>query len=208
MYSLHASICKSLTGLALSFLMSAGAQATVVLQVSGGILTGATGVVVAGNAYSVSFRDGNCASLFGGCDASSDFVFNTQAGALDASNALVTQVFFNGAAGQFDSNPALTFGCVGNAIGVCAVITPFSLLADPTRVNGAVAQNGDTEAVDGAYFVQPLISGPNSDTSGNLSQVYAVWELTPGNTVPEPGSLALACVALFALATSSRRRPS
>jgi hypothetical protein len=53
-------------------LMASSAQATT-LDVVGGILHGASGVLVDGNLYDVQFLDGSCISLYSGCDEDSDF---------------------------------------------------------------------------------------------------------------------------------------
>ena len=97
------------------------------LTLNGNILTGATGVNVGGTLYDVVFVDGTCVAIFDGCDdPATDFDFTTEADALAASQALLDQVFLNvSGGGQFDSTPALTFGCVG--FSVCSALTPFDL---------------------------------------------------------------------------------
>ncbi|HIG00776.1 MAG TPA: hypothetical protein EYQ66_05655 [Myxococcales bacterium] len=92
-------------------LMASGVQAAT-LNVIGGQLHGASGVIVDGNAYDVEFLEGSCISLFDGCDDVSDFTFQTQAAAILASQALLDQALLDGGAGLFDSQPGLTFGCV------------------------------------------------------------------------------------------------
>ncbi len=80
-------------------LMAGSAQAAPVLIVSGGILQGATGVVVGGGTYDVSFVDGTCAALFTGCDEVTDFPFQTTGAATDAAQALLDSVFLEGVSG-------------------------------------------------------------------------------------------------------------
>ena len=99
-------------------LASAANPAALLLNASG-ILTGATGVTVAGTLYNVEFVDGTCAAvdahdqrIFAGCDATSDLTFTTSADTLTAGQALQDQVFPDGNAGNFDTRPGLTLSCV------------------------------------------------------------------------------------------------
>src|SRR4051794_24777742 len=80
----------------------------------GGQLTGATGVTLGGATYDVTFADGTCAALFGGCDDLADFTFTAQADAQAAAQALLDQVLIDGGAGQFDTDFAATLGCAAN----------------------------------------------------------------------------------------------
>jgi hypothetical protein len=59
----------------------------------------------------VDFVEGTCASIIGGCDSLDDFAFQSSAAAEAAARALLDQVFMDVADGNFDSLPALTFGC-------------------------------------------------------------------------------------------------
>ena len=70
--------------------MALPAQAVVLKINSAGLLTGATGVLVAGQrgAYEVDFVDGTCASVFGGCNVSL-FQFNNFNAATAAAAALL-----------------------------------------------------------------------------------------------------------------------
>ena len=87
--------------------LTSPAQASVVLNVNGsGILTGAHNVDVNGTLYDVTFADGTCASLFGGCTDASNFAFTTDADARAAAAALENQVLLNTVSGEFDSNRA------------------------------------------------------------------------------------------------------
>jgi hypothetical protein len=81
------------------------------INVVGGQLMGASGVLVDGNLYGVQFLDGTCIDLFNGCDDVSDFTFQTEASATLASQALLDQVFLDGVDGAVDSLPSLTNGC-------------------------------------------------------------------------------------------------
>ncbi len=98
-----------------------------VLNTSGGILTGASGVNVNGTLYDVAFREGTCADLFSGCDQNSDFIFSNPSndGTLlgNAMLALLEQVLIDSPLGAFDSNPALTYGCY--VASECRIISPL-----------------------------------------------------------------------------------
>lgn len=79
------------------------------IQVDGsGILTGATDIDIDGTLYDVLFLDGSCASLYDGCDEVSDFNFTTEAEAVDASLALLEQVFLRNP--FFGENPEFING--------------------------------------------------------------------------------------------------
>ena len=90
--------------------MTSSAYATVILNVTGGQLTGAQNVVVSGTLYDVTFVDGTCIALFSGCDAVNDFDISVGA-ANAAANALIDQVFKDSGLGLFDTDPELTSGC-------------------------------------------------------------------------------------------------
>ena len=88
------------------------ANADPVLLVNGsGVLTGARNVRVGGTLYNVTFVDGTCIDVFGGCDTGSDFKFATFEDADAAANALLGQVFVDAPVGNFDGYPELTLGC-------------------------------------------------------------------------------------------------
>jgi hypothetical protein len=178
---------------------SGGVHAAPVLQITGGILTGAGGVNVNGTLYAVSFQDGTCIGLFSGCDSSSDFAFGgtSASAAFAASQALLDQVFLDGPLGNFDSNPALTRGCAdGTGAGFCAILTPVDFL-----VNNVYAQNTRLELGD---VVRVAFTLPAEDLVRFDTVVYAVWSLQgmppPVTPVPEPPIIALLLVGATALA--------
>jgi hypothetical protein len=85
-------------------LIAGGAQAAT-LNVVGGQLHGAFGVDVGGTLYNVEFLDGTCIALFNGCDAVSDFTFQSSALAASASQALLDQVFLRWRFREFRLHP-------------------------------------------------------------------------------------------------------
>lgn len=108
-------------------------------------LRGASGVIVNGNTYDVSFVDGTCAQVFGGCDSSSDFVFQTSGDAIAAAQALFNQVFVDlpGTPQYYDGNPSRTAGCNSSP---CSVFIPFAVGSNTFEF--AAASNGSFENSD------------------------------------------------------------
>ena len=137
-------------GGAFAFAFSAPATAQVTLQWDSTLtqITGATGVAVGSGIYSVEFVDGTCASVFSGCDDSSDFAFTTSGSALLAAQALLDQVF----QGPWDALPQVALGCETTfPDSRCAIDIPysaFSLSFGSLATDFAVATNGVLEAND------------------------------------------------------------
>ena len=160
------------------------ANADPVLLVNGsGVLTGAHNVQVGGTLYDVTFVDGTCNDVFGGCDSVSDFDFATDADADAAATALLGQVFVDAPSiGNFDTHPELTFGCTDPF--VCVAAIPMGITTAGVVVFGALAYNA---------------AGSNLLTNFNFLTDYdtgtdprAVWaEFSPAQPVPEPASLVL-----------------
>ena len=132
------------------------ASAVPVALINGsGQLTGTTGVTVGALTYNVSFVDGSCNSLFGGC-VNANFDFHSIADAIAASQALFTQVI-NG----FGNHPDKIFGCGGNG---CQIETPGTTLVETAVL---IAQGG--RIILGPLFFGTGGSGIQAafDTSGN-----------------------------------------
>lgn len=204
-------LCRSTAAvfsISVACLMALPAQAVVLKINSAGLLTGATGVLVAGQrgAYEVDFVDGTCASVFGGCNVSL-FQFNNFNAATAAAAALLGQVFVNQSFAAWDTNPGLTSGCTPNAQ-YCFILTPYrirqSVLIDLAMVQQDAGNNDSVVYSD--------INDPawrTFDTS-NHNTVWARWalEVEPptDRPLPEPGTLVLLGLAGVGLAWTQRRR--
>ena len=136
--------CHWLAAVALgiaAMLGTTAARAEPLLHVEAGLLTGASGVLVNGTAYDVTFSDGTCNSLQMNC---TQFTFNNAADAAAASQALLDQVF----TGVYDSTPNLTRGCtIASSCLVSTIYGPDP--SGPTDYNVATATNSALEAGDG-----------------------------------------------------------
>ncbi len=112
-------------------LMACSAEASAILIVdSNGILQGATGVTVGDALYDVELLNGSCPEVFSGCDAASDFQFQTSGAATLAALALLDQVFLDGPQGPFDSSPEMNSGCrpqPSSPEAVCEIYVPFQV---------------------------------------------------------------------------------
>ena len=179
---------QRIMGALVCLVLSASGASAATLNVVGGQLLGASGVIVDGDSYNVEFLDGTCISLYSGCDSTSDFTFQSQAAANLASQALLDQVFLDGV-DLFDSDPELTAGCQSTLL--CAAHTPYGVAAG--FVSSSAAENfqpsGGTEAV------VPRDFAVSNDLTGSSFYTYAVWAV-----VPEPSTAILMGLGLLGLA--------
>lgn len=197
--SIKGFLASSLLSIAVLCLLAASSASAATLNVVGGQLLGASGVIVNGNSYDVAFVDGTCISLFDGCDEPSDFTFNQQGLASDASQALLDQVFLDlGASPQdYDSSPELTSGCgIGT---LCSAITPWRY-KNASDVDAYLANNNSDATPDTNTLNK--FQSRTADLSADSSAVYAVW--TP-SVIPEPGTALLMGLGLIALSVRNRR---
>ena len=168
-------------------------------------MIGAAGVNVNGSLYDVSFSDGSCISLFGGCTSPSQFAFTDRTTAIAASQALLDTVFLDSARGRFDTSPATIRGCESSER--CFVFTPFgfSIFEGLPDVEASLAIN---EEGLGDFATSGGIR-PDADTSDFPNISFAVF--TPVSPVPEPAGGLLLVAGLVALvvrsAKLSQRRP-
>jgi len=163
--------------------LAGSAQAALLLIDSSGKLTGATGVTVGGATYNVSFVDGTCVNLFAGCDADTDFTFQTMVAARAAAQALLDQVLIDaGTLGDFDARPFDTNGCAD--LLECYVLVPYDVRTElpVPDVTGAAATNLSGAQIDGIFDTAFFL--PTDDTSLAPELAYAVF--TPASPVPEP----------------------
>lgn len=183
------------------------AEAAVVHIVGNGKLAGATGVVVDGSIYDVTFEDGACDTVFTDCGALPDygpvpFAFTTEAGALAAAQALLDQVFINdvsvgGVTYNFDSQPTLTHGCTRTyqpQVDHCFIPTPYHISGD--KVLEATVINYEDDAKDVLELQFDFTHIPTYE----WNVVYAKWRPANPAPVPLPAGLPLLLTGFAGLA--------
>ncbi len=186
--------------LGLAFLISCQVNSATLRVDASGALLGAANINVGGTFYDVEFRDGTCITLFDGCDQLSDFPFLTDADVVEASDALLNEVFIDDISGAFDSQPDLTAGCNGTP--QCYAFTPFGFGAASNSLllgyalNNAVANGNDSARSN-------FSGGTGTDLTSRSSFTYAVW--TPIKPVPVPAAIWLFGTALVGFIGFGRR---
>jgi hypothetical protein len=160
-----------------------------------GLLLGAYNVDVNGTLWDVAFKSGTFVEVFGdetGLDTTE------QAMAVAMSQALLDQVFLDGLAYFFDSQPALTFVCEADA--ECVVWTPYAIVRQ--NVSTGVAVNFDASSLDfsvagGIYIFFSLDRGQTN--------TWADWRLSSSRSVPEPFSAFFIFIGLAGLMMGMRK---
>ena len=184
--------------------LSAGVGAAAVLDVEEGQLVGASGVILNGLIYEVSFEDGTCVQVFSGCNEAADFDFDNSNDAFAAAVALVDQVFLNTPEGDFDLSPELTLGCNNDL--VCRAAIPF-LLANGGQTVVVHIGNNVNALQDGAFGSDGGGTGSFGITQNlNDSHVWANWTQTGVAAVPIPLSGALLLAGIGGLVSLRLRR--
>lgn len=178
--------------LAVFCLWCVGSNAAI-LQVDGGVLIGASGVEVGGVFYDVTFLDGSCDSLFNGCD-SSEFAFSKADDAEIAAWALLSQVFVDSAAGNFNSLLDPIVGCTFDIN--CLTRIPYS------SGGGFVDEFVAVNATDVPDFVFDETIAANNTTAVFINANVAGFSRV---SVPEPGSFGLLLLGMVGLAALRRR---
>ena len=166
----------------------------------------ASGVIVDGGTYTVSFLDGTCIDTFSGCDELGDFDFTTLETANLAAQALLNQVFVDVPVGAFDSEPELTRGCT--FIIECTAFIPFGFIGN--EINPILWRGAQNHSPESNQF--DMLGGGNLDPNGDRADasVWARFALTAPPPVPSPvplpGALPLFLSALAGLGLMGWRR--
>jgi hypothetical protein len=203
--------------LVIAFMFSGPAKAVVTLNVNGdGQLIGADNVDLGSlGIFNVEFLEGTCVEHFTGCDnADDDFDFHNAVDPVIAAQALLDQVFVDGDAGLFDSDPTLTFGCSSSDLCVSFIPKFLFFVGDPTdpsnlpraestiSMNQSSSTNRPEDSVDRGAIVNLFDTRDGDQDFVN----FVRFTFQEGQPVPEPGTLALFGVSIIGLAAIRRRR--
>ncbi|MCP4326395.1 MAG: PEP-CTERM sorting domain-containing protein [Alteromonadales bacterium] len=171
------------------------------LVMSAGQLIGATDITVSGSSYDVEFIDGTCVKIFDGCDSQDDFTFTSQTAATLAAQALIDQVFGDGAlTPSVDAAPEVTRGC--EHYYHCGMVTPYELPLTNQGL-GMTAYNVINARVD---YVHYSYFGIHYNLSNHVVYTFARW--TAVMDVPEPFTLAIFALGIMGLASRRLSRQS
>ena len=211
-------------------LTPSSANADAILNIDGGgQLTGAQNVNVDGTFYDVNLVDASCFDeipgvLFPCAGTPAPFDFTTSESAEAAAQALLDQVFLDGADGAFDTNPELTFGCT--VLTICSTFVPFGFSTQGGGFGGGSITRAAVQAAENVVpgqtdlFGNPIVDTVRStivdrdrDLASDPARVYARFALAasqpPANgteSVPEPGTLMLFGAGLMGMAAIRQRR--
>lgn len=170
------------------------AHAGAVLSVNEqGMLTGARGILINGEYFGVHFVRGRCSDAYKDCKG---FIFGSQVEAMEASKALLNQVFIDSPAGNFDTQPNLTVGCAN----ICNIANPYDGRGAPAdEISLPFFFNSWNEYGDYAsYFFPPAATYFQYEKD----RVWAVWERQCVSTYSPTNLEGVICVRtrnLFAL---------
>lgn len=182
---------KLLLGVTLTLALINNASAAS-LNVTDGILMGASGVSVNGELYDVEFKDGLIGNSFN--------TFTTYQFTLAASQALLNQVFN----GIYDSNPNLTNGCTSTIY--CDLMTAYSTysISGEQYHSFYTARNSTKETGDVGYISSTISTIDISKSSNNT---LAIWtKQATATAVPEPEAYAMMLAGLGLVGFAARRK--
>ncbi len=162
------------------------------------ILLGASSIQIDASFYDATFVDGAYDTL--NTDGNLDIVFNTQAAALMASQALLGQVFTSGQDNVFfGSHPESILGCSSTAS--CSLLTPYAIINSSSleSVSSVLVQITDMENE---------LSSASPNTRADLTRfvdvTYVQWTSSAA-PVPEPSTYAMMALGLLGIAGMRRR---
>lgn len=191
---------RLLAAAASALMLGFGAPAIAATQLTDGSghLTGATGVTVGSATYDVTFAEGTCAGLFGGCAANSDFTFGGDAlGAQAAAQALLAQVLTGG----FDTDFALTFGCgAPNISDGCLALIPWDTGSGVVTAGAAYNTNNVSDPTGIGVGFQTSF-----DTTSAPQYVWALFAPSTAGAVPEPSTWAMMLLGFLGAGAALRR---
>ena len=192
---------------AICFVAVPSQASSVVLDLdNNGRLVGATGLEINGSVFSVEFLGGTCVDVFGGCDDSSDFAFNTEADAAAAGQVLLDRVFVSSPLGVFDTDPSLTGSCTN--LTLCPAVIPFDLTQDGMDILTSTVLNFTAFAGTDSLASETIGIGIDVSISGFQQPPRTFARFTEVSPVPLPAAAWLFISGLGGLAAMRRRHLS